>query len=148
MYRMETSNDDWKIDMDGLEYLSCIQERPNSNIYKCKWRNEIICVKILNYIATKELNVLSKCVHPKICQFLGGCVVDKKTYIFMEYMDNGSLTDFLNKHIVSPYERIDFAIQIAIALQYLFDRRPNGILHRDIKPENFLIGNGKKYSKT
>jgi len=136
---MEIWKGDWHVDTEGLVYLSCLEDRPNCKVYTCEWRNEVICVKILNYIAQEELHVLSKCVHPKVCQFLGGCVKDGKTYIFMEHMENGNLIQYMKMRELSLHERIVIGIQIAKAIQYLFDRKPNGILHRDIKPENILV---------
>ena len=138
---METSCSDWTIEVKHVNILKCISSTTNAKVYKCKWRNEIICMKVLNYTSFDELNILSKCVHPKVCQFLGGCIQDDKTYMLFEYMENGTLTTYINeKHnTLTMKDRVRLVRHITLGLQYMNSREPYHILHRDLKPDNILV---------
>ena len=54
----------------------------------------------------------------------------------MEYCDNGSLRDVLQKPDTPFMTRLNYFIQLLQGLQYLHQ---SGIIHRDLKPENVLI---------
>ena len=138
---METSCSDWTVEVRHVHILKCISSTKNANVYKCLWRNEVICMKVLNYIAFDELNILSKCVHPKVCQFLGGCIQDDKTYMLFEYMENGTLTNYIEEkyNTLTIKDRLKIARHITLGLQYMNSREPYHILHRDLKPDNILV---------
>ncbi|PNX80280.1 U-box domain-containing protein 52-like [Trifolium pratense] len=65
-----------------------------------------------------------------------GCLV-------YEYMDNGSLEDRLLRKQNSPpipwQNRFEIAFEIATALLFLHQTKPEAIVHRDLKPANILI---------
>lgn len=65
-----------------------------------------------------------------------GCLV-------YEYMDNGSLEDrLLRKHNSPPIpwqKRFEICYEIATALLFLHQTKPESIVHRDLKPANVLL---------
>lgn len=65
-----------------------------------------------------------------------GCLV-------YEYMDNGSLEDRLFQKDGSPpipwRNRFTIASEIATALLFLHQRKPEPLVHRDLKPANILL---------
>ena len=65
-----------------------------------------------------------------------GCLV-------YEYMDNGSLEDRLFRRNNSPpmswKKRFQIAAEIATALLFLHQTKPEPIVHRDLKPANILL---------
>ncbi|KAM1392535.1 hypothetical protein ACFX2I_020100 [Malus domestica] len=60
--------------------------------------------------------------------------------IVMEFMPNGSLHDLLHVATTPPSwpKRVEIAIQVARAVQFLHEGKPT-VIHRDIKSENILF---------
>jgi serine/threonine protein kinase len=60
-----------------------------------------------------------------------------KPYIYLEYMNGGSLRKLINDRSTSINRIIDIAIQICCGMEYAWN---NGkLIHRDLKPENILL---------
>ncbi len=77
--------------------------------------------------------------HPNIVSFYGWKKENKFIKIYMEYMDQGSVQDMLNKFKVFPEEVvIIYTKQILNGLEFLHS---HGIIHRDIKGGNILVNN-------
>lgn len=75
--------------------------------------------------------------HPHIvaCRFFR--TIENRMAIFSEYVDGGSLTEWINEdRIRSPEQILDIAIQSAWALQAVHDRN---VIHQDVKPSNILM---------
>ena len=133
---------DWGFDPSDVTHKMLIDLAGDRSIYRCRWRHTTVCMKVIDAInddTRHELEVLSKSVHPNICQFLGGCTLDGKTFMLFEYMDNGNLRQYLSRREPSVTEKISIALYILAGLDYLARRRPRTILHRDIKPDNIFI---------
>ena len=143
--------EDWQVDLCDLEFVCKLKEYGNVIIYKALWRkHQTVCVKQItssnsiknnNKLVQRELDILSKCVHPRVCQYLGGTTNNNNNTVYMvfEYMENGNLHEYITKKNTSNQEKIDILISIAIGMQYLCDRRPMSIIHRDFKPSNILV---------
>lgn len=137
---METTRADWEINLNDVKIISEIASSIQSVVFLCSWRiHQTVVMKMIKGDATHELNIISKCVHPRICQFLGACVRGDQTYMLFEYIPNGNLRTFM----ASPHsrrEKLQIALDVSIGLDYLSNRKPMPVIHRDIKPENILIG--------
>jgi serine/threonine protein kinase len=75
--------------------------------------------------------------HPNIVKFYGVFEEQDSFYMVLEYMNGGTLFDYLN--IVGTMkikETVEFLKDIIEALSYMHER---SIAHRDIKPENIVI---------
>ena len=108
------------------------------------WRETRVWMKIVpkSLELMNELRILSKCIHPKVCQFLGSTQSQKtkQVQILFEYMENGDLYSYIKKYPeLSVVARYRILLDIAQALHYLHNRKPDGILHRDLKPHNVLV---------
>lgn len=80
----------------------------------------------------KQIKVHSSLDHPNIVKFHG--VFEDKDYIYlvMEYLNGGTLFDYLNKvNCIAIKETVEYLRDIIDALTHMHDKC---IAHRDIKP--------------
>lgn len=86
---------------------------------------------------TKEIRLHSSLDHPNIVKFYGVFEEDEEVYLVLEYLNGGTLFDYLNEVTALPLrEAVEYLRDVIEALTYLHDR---SIAHRDIKPENIVI---------
>ncbi|THU56568.1 hypothetical protein C4D60_Mb11t18600 [Musa balbisiana] len=97
----------------------------------------------MKYNWEEILEVLSRVCHPHVLLLLGAC--PDKGCLVSEYMENGSLEDRLqckNDTLPLPwFHRFRIAWEVASALIFLHNSRPEPIIHRDLKPANILLDN-------
>ena len=140
---MYTTTTDYVIDLSELTKTKILFKYDHLEIYLATWRYQTICVKEIpnNSATNNELQILSKCINPRICQFLGAHIGDKYTSIIFEYMENGDLHHYIttNRLTLTKEKKIRMMIDITLGLHYLHARKPQIILHRDLKPSNILI---------
>lgn len=76
--------------------------------------------------------------HPNIVTvYDSGFTAAGQPYILMDFMDQGSLTDRMDREGTLPYPDVmDLMVKVCGALETAHQA---GILHRDIKPENVLV---------
>lgn len=88
-----------------------------------------------------QIEILSRIRHPHLLLLLGACPAHG--CLIYEYMENGSLEDRLfqkNNTLPIPwYDRFRIAWEVASALVFLHNSKPNPIIHRDLKPANILL---------
>ena len=87
----------------------------------------------------KKINVLSSLSHPNIVKYYKYYEEDENIYIIMEYLEGGTLKEFISNEKNKINEDISRIIiqQILNALSYLHYNCD--ICHRDIKPENIMF---------
>ncbi|RWR91219.1 putative receptor-like protein kinase isoform X2 [Cinnamomum micranthum f. kanehirae] len=146
---------------DGFLSSNLIGEGSYSSVYRgiIDPIERIVAIKILNLKQrrasksfTAECRALSSICHRNIVRVLTVCSSidfsgnDFKALI-LEYMSNGSLDSWLHQNaneyhqlrFVSLIQRLNVAIDIACALDYLHHHCPTTILHCDLKPSNVLL---------
>lgn len=117
-------------------------------VYKCELDLTPVAVKVLRPDAAQgrsqfqqEVEVLSCIRHPNMVLLLGAC--PEYGCLVYEYMANGSLEDCLfRKHNSPPLPwqlRFRIAAEIATALLFLHQTKPEPLVHRDLKPANILL---------
>ncbi|XP_050215816.1 U-box domain-containing protein 51 isoform X3 [Mercurialis annua] len=117
-------------------------------VYKGKLDHTAVAIKVLRPDAAQgkkqfqqEVEVLSSIRHPHMVLLLGAC--PEYGCLVYEYMDNGSLEDRLlrkdNTPPISWRKRFKIASEIATALLFLHQAKPEPLVHRDLKPANILI---------
>lgn len=119
------------------------------SVYKAKHKvtNSLCAIKVFpkkthNYNLEKEFNLVKSIYHPFIIQVFEIIEDDCNYYVSMEYVDNGTLRDFINNNKIIREPQIKkIMIQLVIALEYLHNRKQ--IVHRDLKADNILLD---KYS--
>ncbi|XP_028227816.1 U-box domain-containing protein 35-like isoform X2 [Glycine soja] len=128
--------------------LNKIGEGGYGPVYKGHLDHTPVAIKILRPDAVhgmkqfqQEIEVLSCIRHPHMVLLLGAC--PEHGCLVYEYMDNGSLEDRLyrknNSRPISWRKRFQIAAEIATALLFLHQNKPEPIVHRDLKPSNILL---------
>lgn len=90
-----------------------------------------------------EITLLSQVSHPYLVGIKGFCDERGEQILVYDFMKNGNLLDCLNAAhhgaTLDWYRRLEIAVQVAGALQYLHHECQPRIIHRDIKPSNILL---------
>ncbi|XVF48701.1 hypothetical protein PTKIN_Ptkin03bG0211000 [Pterospermum kingtungense] len=117
-------------------------------VYKGKLDHTPVAIKVLRPDAAqgkkqfqREVEVLCSIRHPNMVLLLGAC--PEYGCLVYEYMYNGSLEDRLlrkgNTRPLSWRRRFKIAAEIATALLFLHQAKPEPLVHRDLKPANILL---------
>ena len=116
-----------------------------ASVFLCvNTRGQRVALKILQemidpYFVDKfkdEIAIGSLLIHDQIVRVLAADHEHRHPYIMMEYMNGGSLRDYLNKkRVLSPAEAVQIVGQICLGLNFAHQ---HDIFHRDVKPENIL----------
>ncbi|KAL8133088.1 U-box domain-containing protein 34-like [Apium graveolens] len=125
-----------------------IGEGGHGPVFKCRLDHTPIAVKVLCPDATesesqfhREVEVLSCMRHPNMVPLLGAC--PEYGCLVYEYMANGNLDDRLARQGNSPLlpwrRRFRLAAEIATALHFLHQTKPEPLVLRDLKPANILL---------
>ncbi|KAI5669671.1 hypothetical protein M9H77_19524 [Catharanthus roseus] len=117
-------------------------------VYKAKLDHTPVAIKVLRSDEAQgrkqfqqEIEVLCSIRHPNLVLLLGAC--PEFGCLVYEFMSNGSLEDRLFRKGNSPpipwRIRFKLAADIATALLFLHQTRPEPLVHRDLKPANILL---------
>ncbi|GER42184.1 kinase family protein [Striga asiatica] len=90
----------------------------------------------------RELELLARLHHRHLVALRGFCMERRERFLMYEFMANGSLKDHLHTQGRSPLSwraRIQIAIDVANALEYLHFYCDPPLCHRDIKSSNILL---------
>ena len=116
-------------------------------VYKgrIKKSQKIIAIKIIDletskddlFTITREINALSHGSHcPQLINYFGSTILGTKLWIGMEFVDGGSIYDFIKSEKMTERKISIIIREILIGLQYL---SLEGKIHRDIKCANVLL---------
>ena len=97
--------------------------------------------------ALDEVKILKMLQHPHIVEYYENFLEDKALMIVMEYMEGGTLFDFLQQQQQQLLEEKDILrifVQMLISLQHVHSKQ---ILHRDLKTQNILLNKNKTIVK-
>ncbi|GJN22887.1 hypothetical protein PR202_gb10492 [Eleusine coracana subsp. coracana] len=135
-----------------------IGEGAHGKVYKGKYGDQIVAIKVLNRGSTpeekatlearfiREVNMMCKVKHENLVKFIGACK-EPLMVIVSELLPGMSLKNYLNSirpNQLDTHTAISYALDIAHALECL---HANGIIHRDLKPDNLLLTANRKKLK-
>lgn len=83
-----------------------------------------------------EGRVLAKLAHDNIVRIIDIGEADGMLYMAMEYVENGTLTDWLKKQELTVEQAIEICSKTGLALHATHMKH---IVHRDLKPSNILL---------
>jgi len=136
-----------------LKVLARIGKGSFGEVFKARWQDvHIVAVKVLHVSGKskaerehllkqfqKEVRLLSTLHHPNIVRFLGVSDVSVlPPYFICEYLNRGTLTNWIRKAEPHLQQDLAFARDAARALAFLHAQKPP-IIHRDVKSDNFLL---------
>ncbi|KAF5188909.1 U-box domain-containing protein [Thalictrum thalictroides] len=117
-------------------------------VFRASLDHTLVAIKVLRADAAQgkrqfqqEVEVLSCIRHPNMVLLLGAC--PEYGCLVYEYMDHGSLEDRLFRRGDTPtipwQMRFKICAEIATALLFLHQTKPEPLVHRDLKPANILL---------
>ncbi|RCV24704.1 hypothetical protein SETIT_5G106900v2 [Setaria italica] len=146
---------------DGFSEANLLGKGSFGAVYKCTFQDEgtIVAVKVFNleqsgstrsFVA--ECEALSRARHRCLIKIITCCSSinhqgqEFKALVF-EFMPNGSLNAWLNPNSDMPNltntlsleQRLDIAVDVMDALDYLHNHCQTPIVHCDLKPSNILL---------
>ncbi|KAL3614220.1 hypothetical protein CASFOL_042294 [Castilleja foliolosa] len=119
-------------------------------VYKAEFRDGLVAaVKRMTKVSEqadvdfcRELELLARLHHRHLVALRGFCMERRERFLMYEFMPNGSLKDHLHTQGRTPLSwrtRIQIAIDVANALEYLHFYCNPPLCHRDIKSSNILL---------
>ncbi|CAA0809801.1 Probable LRR receptor-like serine/threonine-protein kinase [Striga hermonthica] len=107
-----------------------------------------VAVKVLNSQLERairsfdtECEILSSIRHRNLVQIIGCCSNTEFKALILEFMPNGSLEKWLHLEncVLDLLPRLQIAIDVALALEYLHHGHTFPVVHCDIKPSNVVL---------
>jgi len=144
---------------EGLfDLQEIIGEGGCATVRRARWQGTMVAVKVLKTRfeakdVYNEANLLAHLRHPCICALLGACELDVGLCLVLEYLEGGTLAQFLypesSATCPTPYaamvgasapkgclRRLQWSLDVADGLRYLHSR---DVVHKDIKCSNVLL---------
>ncbi|KAJ4830845.1 hypothetical protein Tsubulata_028535, partial [Turnera subulata] len=149
----------WYIEHHEIELLEKIGQGSTAEIYRAIWRGLDVAVKCINpdffntnesgeAFFAQELDTLSRQRHRFVLQLMGACINPPNHAWVVTEILGMTLKEWLHgpgsrqkerSVPLPPFKnRIEMAMEIAQAMQYLHEQRPK-VIHRDLKPSNIFL---------
>ncbi|THH14319.1 hypothetical protein EW146_g5999 [Bondarzewia mesenterica] len=115
-----------------------------SDVYKSKWREHTVAIKVLaettpRKLFVREIGIWKTLAHPNVLELLGASSASgSQPWFFVSpYYSNGSLVKYLKDvpHNV-PVDFLKMIHEVAKGMAYLHEK---GVLHGDLKAANVLV---------
>ena len=100
--------------------------------------HELILSPYNIHLFEREMNIASKCRHPHLLQFIGA-TNDEGSPLFVTELMEKSLRTLLEQRQLSETEIQVISLDVARALNYLHQKKPEPIIHRDVSSANVLL---------
>ncbi|KAL3497431.1 hypothetical protein ACH5RR_040163 [Cinchona calisaya] len=150
----------WYIEPREIELQDVVAKGTTADVYRGRWRGTEVAVKcifpdlfrsnehMIGFFA-QEVETLSRQRHPFVLQLMGACLdPPNHGWIVTEFL-NTTLKTWLHgpgsrkreRMVPLPAleERLEKALEIAQAMQYLHEHKPAKVIHRDLKPSNIFL---------
>ncbi|KAK4491114.1 hypothetical protein RD792_001838 [Penstemon davidsonii] len=132
------------------DFSTVIGQGGFGTVYKAEFHDGLVAaVKRMSKVSeqaeddfSRELELLARLHHRHLVALRGFCIKRHERFLMYEFMANGSLNDHLYTQGRTPLSwrtRIQIAIDVANALEYLHFYCDPPLCHRDIKSSNILL---------
>ncbi|XP_038885947.1 protein LYK5-like [Benincasa hispida] len=120
------------------------KNRVNGSVFRGTFGKKMkLAVKRTRMNAIKEVNMLKKLYHFNLVKLEGVCENHGRFYLLFEFVENGSLREWLNrgnrKERQSWRKRIQIAIDVANGLHYLHSFTEPAYVHNNVNTSNILL---------
>ncbi|KAL2499766.1 LysM domain receptor-like kinase 4 [Abeliophyllum distichum] len=119
------------------------QKRLSNSVHRGVLREKLVAIKKTSTDVTKEIEILSKINHFNLISLYGVCEHDEDFYLVYEFMENGSLKEWLQKencpHVQSWNYLIRIALDVSNGLHYLHNFTAPAYVHKYINSCNILL---------
>ncbi|MFM7131703.1 MAG: protein kinase domain-containing protein, partial [bacterium] len=134
--------------VSGFDIIHLASAGAQGFIYKAKdlKLDRFVAIKLLRNFVFDEINrestvareakSIAQLDHPNIVRLFAIVETDQGPALVLEWIEGGSLQEYLTGHTLSENEIIEIALKLTDAMEHAHSR---GILHRDIKPSNVLL---------
>ncbi|KAJ7966700.1 LysM receptor kinase [Quillaja saponaria] len=119
------------------------KNRLKGSVYRGVFDREILAVKKTSTDASKEVNMQKKINHFNLTKLEGYCENHGSFYLVFEYMNNGSLREWLSRNNSEEHhswdKRLQIALDVANGLYYLHYFTEPCYVHKNINANNILL---------
>ena len=139
---------DWVISRDEIQMTNkCIGRGGWGSVYEGVYCGCTVAVKQIHDLILsphnirlfeREMNIASKCRHPHLLQFIGA-TNDEGNPLFVTELMEKSLRALLEQRQLSEIEIRVISLDVARAINYLHQKKPEPIIHRDVSSANVLL---------
>ena len=139
---------DWVISRDEIQMTNkCLGKGGWGSVYEGVYCGCTVAVKKMHDLILsphnirlfeREMNIASKCRHPHLLQFIGA-TNDNGNALFITELMEESLRSLLEQRKLSETEIRTISLDVARALNYLHQKKPEPIIHRDVSSANVLL---------
>ena len=139
---------DWVISRDEIQMTNnCLGRGGWGSVYEGVYCGCTVAVKKMHHLILsphnirlfeRGMNIASKCRHPHLLQFIGA-TNDKGNALFITELMEERLRSLLEQRKLSETEIRTISLDVARALNYLHQKKPEPIIHRDVSSANMLL---------
>ena len=139
---------DWVISRDEIQITNkCLGRGGWASVYEGVYCACTVAVKQIHdlilsphniLLFEREMNIASKCRHPHLLQFIGA-TNDEGNPLFVTELMEKSLRALLEQRQLAEVEIRVISLDVARAINYLHQKKPEPIIHRDISSANALL---------
>lgn len=137
--------------LPGFEIVAMVGQGAMGRVFKAKERSSgrVAALKLLSpelaaradFVARfeREAAAMERVQHPGVVRIVGNSSHGNLHYLWMHFVEGGSLRRILDQGRLTPARALNFARQI---IQGLGAAHDVDVIHRDLKPENILVAPG------
>ena len=139
---------DWVISRDEIQITNkCLGRGGWASVYEGVYCGCTVAVKQIHdlilsphniLLFEREMNIASKCRHPHLLQFIGA-TNDEGNPLFVTELMEKSLRALLEQRQLAEIEIRVISLDVARAINYLHQKKPEPIIHRDVSSANVLL---------